>query len=357
MRISREQNMKDSALLFLKDLLSLENGKRILFYSDKGSDLHIARLLHESAEDIGAKSEVFELDPNLALPDMAQNLTEKIERESFDIICELSEQYFYQTAAWQRALQLGARLYSIGGLSADGFIRCIGKANHALIYEFGMGLRGILEKAKSVQISTKKGTDIRLEMNMSFVDRIITKLTEKKRPYAYITRPSGKLTQYVPATFLGGQIAFNGIPETIEGTIVIDGYVWPPQEIGQIDEPISLNIRKGRVTDVNSNSSKSKILAEWLNGRSNEIKHFCIGFHPGARLTGTLIESERVFGCISIGIGEYPFHTDGVIINPTLLLNNKIIEKDGSFIYKELSILEKRLKADKHQDRYQRFIA
>lgn len=354
---SREQNLKDSALLFLKDLLSLENGKRILFYADKGSDSHIVRILHESAEEIGAKSEVFELDSTLALPVMAQNLTKKIERGSFDVICELSEQYFYQTAAWQKALQLGSRLYSIGGLSADGFIRCVGKANYDLIYEFGTGLRGILEKAKSIQISTEKGTDIRLEMNISFVDRIITKLTGEKRPYAYVTRPSGKLSHDVPATFLGGQIAFNGIPETIEGTAVIDGYVWPPREIGHINEPISLEIRKGRVTDVNSNSLKSRILAEWLNGRTNEIKHFCIGFHPGARLSGALIEAERVFGCISIGIGEYHFHTDGVMINPTLLLNNNIIEKDGSFIYKELSILEKKLKADKHQDRYQRFTA
>ena len=343
---SREQNMKDSALLFLKDLLSLENGKRILFYADKGSDLQIVRILHESAEEIGAKSEVFELDSVLALPDMAQYLTEKIERGSFDVICELSEQYFYQTAAWQKALQLGFRLYSIGGLSADGFIRCVGKANYALIYEFGTGLRGILEKAKSIQISTEKGTNIRLEMNISFVDRIITKLTGEKRPYAYVTRPSGKLTPEVPATFMGGQIAFNGIPETIEGTAVIDGYLWPPREIGHLDEPISLNIKKGRIIKVNGGSSKARILSEWFNGRTNEIKHFCIGFHPFARLSEKLIEAERVFGNISVGIGEYPFHTDGVIMNPTLLLNNEIIEKDGSFVHNELLILEKRLKAE-----------
>jgi leucyl aminopeptidase (aminopeptidase T) len=338
-----KHNMEAAALVFLKDLLSLKNGQRILFYTDRGSDPNIARILHASAKAIGAKSEVFELDSTLALLNMAQNLTEKIEKESHDVICELSEQYFYQTAAWQRALQLGARLYSIGGLRADGFICCVGKAHHALIYEFGMGLKKILEKAKSVQITTKKGTDIRLEMNISIVDRIIAKLTGKKRPYAYVTRPSGKLAHNVPATFLGGQIAFNGIPETIEGTAVIDGYIWPPQEIGHIDKPISLKIKKGRVTDVNGDSPKSRILSEWFNGKTNEIKHFCVGFHPGARLSGTLIEAERAFGYISIGIGEYPFHTDGVITNPTLLLNNEIIEKDGSFIHKDLAVLENRL--------------
>jgi leucyl aminopeptidase (aminopeptidase T) len=185
-------------------------------------------------------------------------------------------------------------------------------------------------------------------MNISIVDRVVSKLTGRKRPYAYVTPPSGKLSRDVPATFLGGQIAFNGIPETIEGTAVIDAYIWPPREIGHIDEPINLKIEKGRVTEVSGNSSKSRIFSGWLNGKRNEIQHFCIGFHPNAALTGTLVEVERVFGCISVGIGEYPFHTDGVMMNPTLQLNKKTIEKDGSFIHKDLTVLEKRLMADRN---------
>jgi leucyl aminopeptidase (aminopeptidase T) len=187
-------------------------------------------------------------------------------------------------------------------------------------------------------------------MNISLVDRVISKLTGRKRPYAYVTRPSGKLSSDVPATFLGGQIAFNGIPETIEGTAVIDAYIWPPREMGHIDKPISLKIEKGRVTKVSGNSSKVKIFSGWLHEKKNAIQHFCIGFHPGARLTGSLVEVERVFGCISIGIGEYPFHTDGVMMNPTLLLNEKIIERDGSFIHKDLAVLESRLKAEKDRE-------
>lgn len=338
-----KEDLRKSAVVFVKELLNLKQGEKLLIYVDKGSDIDVAEVIQESAKEIGATTERMELNTNREIFDVVRDLTCKVENGTFDVICELSEQYFYQTTAWQRALQLGARLYSIGGLRADGFIRCVGEARHALIYDFGIVLKEILGRAKFVQIRTQKGTDIRLEMNIGIVDRVISKLIGKKRPYAYVTRPSGKLANDVPATFLGGQLAFNGIPETIEGTVVIDGYVWPPHEIGHIDKPISLKIKNGKVTDVSSNSSKARILAEWLKGKKNEIQHFCVGFHPGARLSGTLIEAERVFGYISIGIGEYPFHTDGVITNPTLLLNNEIIEKDGSFIHKELSILEKEL--------------
>ncbi len=127
---SDKQNIKEAALVLLKDLLKLKNGERILFYTDNGNDSYISHLLRENAEEIGTKSEVFELDSSHALPDMAQDLANKIEQGGFDVICELSEQYFYQTSAWKRALQLGARLYSLAGLDADTFISCIGKVNH-----------------------------------------------------------------------------------------------------------------------------------------------------------------------------------------------------------------------------------
>jgi len=142
---------------------------------------------------------------------------------------------------------------------------------------------------------------------------------------------------------MGGQLAFQGIPETIEGTAVIDGYLWPPNEIGHIDVPIVLKIKKGIVIKINGCPLKSKILNRWLEGKDKEIQHFCIGFNPGAELSGKLMEAERVFGHIAIGIGKYPFHTDGIAKNPSILSNDEIIEQDGSFIHKELSVLEREL--------------
>lgn len=343
---SDEQNIKEAVLVLLKDLLKLKNGEKILFYSDNGSDSYISHLLHENAEEIGAKSEVFELDSSLALPDIAQDLANKIEQGSFDVICELSEQYFYQTSAWKRALQLGARLYSLAGLDVDAFIRCIGKVNHKSMFQFGMTLKEVLSKANSIQIITKKGTNLKLKMTMGLVDKLIAKLTGKPISYSYVARPSGSFSQKVRSTFMGGQLAFHGIPETMEGTAVIDGYLWPPEEIGQIDAPIILKIRNGKVIEINDYLEKSKILDIWLDRKSKDIQHFCIGFNPGAKLSGKLMEAERVFGSISIGIGTYPFHTDGIMKDPSILVNDKVLVRDGSFVHEELAILQKKLNSN-----------
>jgi len=290
---------------------------------------------------MGALTELFELNSNLKLPDMAQELTYKIEKGAFDAVCELSEQYFYQTLACKRALQLGSRIYSLAGLDADALTRCVGNVNHNLMFEFGMALRKILGKARSIQILTKNGTHIKFQMSPNPVFRFILKLRRKR--VSGILYPSGKPVQKGQSTFLGGQLAFKGIPETIEGTALIDGYLWPPREIGHIDVPIILKIKRGSVIEINGCPLKSKVLNRWFEGKTKEIQHFCIGFNPGAKLNGKLIEAERVFGHISIGIGEYPFHTDGIAKNPSILSNDEIIEQDGSFIHKELSILEQNL--------------
>jgi leucyl aminopeptidase (aminopeptidase T) len=344
----RERDLREAALIFIRELLNLKRGERLLIYVDQGSDHHTAKVIQESAQQMGALTELFELNSNLELPDMAQELTYKIEKGAFDAVCELSEQYFYQTSAWRRALQLGSRIYSLSGMDADALTRCVGKVNHNLMFEFGMALRKILKKAKSIQILTKNGTDIKFQMTPNPVFRLISKLRRKR--IDYILNPSGKPVQKGQYAFLGGQLAFLGIPETIEGTALIDGYLWPPKEIGRIDVPIILKIRRGSVIEINGCPSKSKLLNRWLEAKTKEIQHFCIGFNPGAKLNGKLMEAERVFGYISIGIGKYPFHTDGVIKNPSILSNDETIEQDGSFIHKELSILEQNL-IQEYQDR------
>lgn len=345
----RDSDLRETAFIFIEELLNLKRGERLLIYVDQGSCYCTTKVIQESAQQIGALTEVFALNSNLKLPDKVRELTHKIEMGAFDAICELSEQYFYPTLAWKRGLELGSRIYSLVGLNAASFTRCVGKVNHNLMFQFGVALREILKKAKSIQILSKKGTNIKFQMNTSLIFRFISKL--KRKQGSYIWYPSGTLSQKIQSSFMGGQLAFQGVPETIEGTAVIDGYLWPPKEIGHVDVPIVLNIKKGSVIEINGCPSKSKILNRWFEGKTKEIQHFCIGFNPGAKLSGKIMEAERVFGYISVGIGRYPFHTDGIIKNPSILLNDEIMEQEGSFVHGELSILERNLTQDNQNQR------
>lgn len=178
---NQKRDMREAAFVFVKKLLKLKRDQRFLIYVDQGSDLYVAKAIQDYAQEIGALVELFELNSTLRVYDMVRDLVNKIEKGSFDIICELSEQYFYPTLVWKRALQLGSQIYSLGGVNIDGFIRCVGKVDHELMFHFGMALRRILEKTKTIQIITKKGTDVKFDMsNNNLVLRFISRLKENR---------------------------------------------------------------------------------------------------------------------------------------------------------------------------------
>ena len=75
------------------------------------------------------------------------------------------------------------------------------------------------------------------------------------------------------------------------------------------------------------------------------LAHYSLGFNPGVKkCTGRIVEDERTFGCIEMGIGSQgpqimgktwksASHTDGIVLNPTIILDGKIIEKEGKYIH------------------------
>ena len=89
---------------------------------------------------------------------------------------------------------------------------------------------------------------------------------------------------------------------------------------------------------------------ESLNDPENmyRLAHYSLGFNPGIRaITGRIVEDERVFGCIEFGIGSQgksilgkewaaAGHTDGIVLNPTIILDGKTFEEDGVYQHPEI---------------------
>lgn len=157
-----------------------------------------------------------------------------------------------------------------------------------------------------------------------------------------VSVPSGDL-QRGRYTFSPGQICFLGVPASIKGIAIIDGYIWPPPELGVLTESVVIHIKGGEVIEISGSRHESNLLRAWLKGRANDLKHFGLGFSPRAQMTGTLGEAERVFGAVTLGMGEYPFHTDAIMTQPTIIIDGRIIEKDGIFVEKDLANMKKRL--------------
>jgi len=337
-----QADFASSCLVLLKELLYLQKGERLLLYTDNRAAGGLAEEIRRFAAGLGIEAHTFPLDESARPSDMIPALSDHIEHGRYAAVIELSEQSFYPTRVWSQASKSGSRVYSLGPMDAGSFVRCLGTVHHARLHEFGRGLYGLLMRARRVRVGSDSGTDIVFRMNNASISaKVLSKLRRMER--STVWQPSGILMPGVDATFLGGQVAFLGVPHTIEGRAVIDGYMWPPREVGHLDDPITLDIHHGEVATIAGCPSKSAILRQWLNGKEKKIEHFCIGYHPGARLSDNLCEAERALGHLDIGIGKYPFHTDGIIKNPKVILDDVVLMENHRFVHPALPFPEEDL--------------
>jgi leucyl aminopeptidase (aminopeptidase T) len=336
-----DRELGNAARVLLERLIRLRAGETLLLYVDLGSDLRIRNAIRDQVVKMGARSECLELDDGLELEDLATRLGEHIQAGRFDAVCELSTKYFYRTRVARIIREVGARVYWLPGLDPAAFSRCVGAVDHQRMFAFGLALRGALQQARHLRVLTEKGTDLQMRIGRPLPSRLASRLMGRRPPK--IWRPAGLFDQGIRSTFLGGQLCFQALTETVEGTAVVDGYLWPPPEIGRLGDPILLTVERGRVAGMDGSASETRLLARWFEGQEIRVEHFCMGFHPTAGLSGGILEAERAFGCISIGIGKGSFHSDGVMTFPTIEMEGARLEDGGTFVPAELSRLEEEL--------------
>ncbi|MDD4895326.1 MAG: aminopeptidase, partial [Atribacterota bacterium] len=97
---------------------------------------------------------------------------------------------------------------------------------------------------------------------------------------------------------------------------------------------------------------------QWLKGFNHpqmlKLAHISYGLHPNARLSGDVVEDERIWGSTEWGIGNVgpilvyggisgPSHSDGICLNSSAWLDNVQILDKGVFVEPKLKELAKKL--------------
>ncbi|PKW17742.1 leucyl aminopeptidase (aminopeptidase T) [Saccharopolyspora spinosa] len=90
-------------------------------------------------------------------------------------------------------------------------------------------------------------------------------------------------------------------------TLVFDGALWPPAEIGLLRSPVRCKVENGMVTEITGDRD-AEVFRDWTESFDDpnmfRSTHWSLGFNPGVLVsTGRIAEDERVFGCVEIGIG------------------------------------------------------
>ncbi len=97
----------------------------------------------------------------------------------------------------------------------------------------------------------------------------------------------------------------------------------------------------------------------WLGGFDDPqmfvLAHVCWGFNPGAKLGGSVLEDERVWGSTEWGLGNIgscliepdgipaASHTDGICLNTSAWLDGEMVLDEGRVVHPDLIGLSKKL--------------
>jgi leucyl aminopeptidase (aminopeptidase T) len=247
---------------------------------------------------------------------------------------EFAPPYLLHGPAHHEALKAGCRFLCLTAMDVDGLVRTVGQQDHVVLAQLEKKLRELSQAAKTVRITSSAGTNL-----VTQVEDYHPETSQK---------PTAGLgyTQFPP-----GASGFNHKLDTVQGTLVFDGAIFPPKGIGILEAPVILQVEGGYVRGVEGGGQArlfKQWLASWKNPLMYQVAHFSYGCNPGIRrCSGRSAEDARVFGSMDIGIGitaqGAPTHSDGIVLNPTVRADDVILEEDGEYVHPELVAICKKL--------------
>ena len=242
----------------------------------------------------------------------------------FDVVLCPTAKSLTHTDARRNASALGARIATFPGITEEIMIRGL-NADYKKIAALTIKLQEILNDVNIVRVTSNIGTDI--TMDISGRQALPSKgLFHKKGE-------SGNLPT--------GEAYIAPLEGKSNGVFYVDGSM---ASIGVIKgKPIRIEVKDGYAVNV-TGGTQAKKLDDTLNKYdqpARNIAEFGIGTNYKAKLSGVLLEDEKVMGTIHIALGDnksmgglvnVPIHLDGVVKKPTVYFDEKMIMKNGKLL-------------------------
>lgn len=311
----------EAARVLLKEVLPVGAGQTLLITADDQSDHAAAYTVAEVAESLGATATVYDYPMVPAMSEPPAVVA--IAATHADHWINLSVGYHLYSEAYDAAIGSGTAYLELTGMDIDMMIRTIGQVDNSALTQMRDSLYASSQAADRLRLTSAAGTEL-----VMVIDKAGDPFWEP--PEAGVQ--TGQM--------LGGQSGCMVIRESVNGTMVFDGAVWPPDSLGLLRHPVAVDVVDGYLVRF-AGSDEAVIYEKWLREAGHRdammFDHLCYGFNPGVtEPTGKILEDERVFGCVQIGVGapEYgsPVHSDGVILRPSVWLDDTPLMDNGTFV-------------------------
>ncbi len=309
---------KSGYRIVVEECLAVKKHETVLVLTDDNK-LDIGKPIYEIAKELSKEAVLMVMKPRKV---SGEEPPEEVAKAmlNFDVIICPTSTSITHTQAKINAVKDGARLASMPGITLDMFEAGAITANYSEVEALTMKFTELLSNAKVAKI--EKDGHI-LEMSLQG-RRGVPSTGIYKNPGEAGNLPSGEA--YVAP-----------IEDSANGTIVIDGSM---VGLGLLKSPLVATIKDGKLIKLEGEGAdKLGVLFESQNNAT--VGELGIGTNHAARLTGVILEDEKIYGTVHIAFGtnisfggtnKASCHLDGIIMNPTLFLDGVMVIDKGNIL-------------------------
>lgn len=311
-----------ASIIAIRDCMGAKAGESVLVITDEAKK-KIGYNIYKNALNLGHEALYLEMKSRQMHGEEPPKQVAEL-MKSFDVVLCPTAKSLTHTNARREASSLGSRIATFPGITEDVMIRGL-NADYHKIAELTIRLTDILTKTSTVKVTSNNGTDI--TMDISGRKAIASK------GLFHAKGESGNLPT--------GEAYLAPLEGKSNGVFVVDGSM---AGIGVIKgKPIKIEVKDGFAVNVTGGAQAKKLDAT-LNKYGHlarNIAEFGIGTNHKTKLSGLLLEDEKVMGTIHIALGDnksmggnvnIPIHLDGVVKKPNVWFDGKLIMKTGKFL-------------------------
>lgn len=313
------EQMIETSVNMLKDCLGLKAGETFLVVSDE-SKRELAEALLEAGKRIGAEAMLAVMQDRSKSGEEPPAAVAAAMTAANVVVC-ITRHSLTHTAARKQAAAAGARLATMPGITEDMFLEGAISADYTKV------------KALTEEVTEQltQGRKVRIEKDGYTLEFSIEGRNGVPSTGMYIhPGESGNLPS--------GEGYIAPVEGTAEGKIAVDCSI---AGIGTVAGPIILTVEKGRLIAAEGGEEGKMLLGMLGEGDGRQLGEFGIGTNDKARITGVVLEDEKVYGTIHVAFGSNNtfggtvaagVHIDCVVGKPNVYLDDQLIVKDGEWL-------------------------
>lgn len=300
--------------------MDLKPNESVLIVTDPARRVLAGKFL-KVAKTITQKAELISFD---TMTENAQEPPKEVadKMKQSDVALLITTFSLSHTQARKNACLNGCRIASMPGITQDIVTRTLAY-DYTKIAKITQKLANILSKGKKITITAKKGTDLSLDISKR---KAIADTGLFTKPGSFGNLPAGEAFIAPIETKTNGLVVFDGAMADIS-----------------LDQPITLEINNGIAEKITGGKAAKKLnqLVDRVGLKARLIGELGIGTNPTVKLCPNMLEAEKLYGTCHLALGNnatfggtnlVPFHSDGIILNPLITLDGKIIVKNNKII-------------------------